>query len=745
MEMMNKLAEGRRLRVLEDVLLALMGLYLLALEADITTFDLPNPVLFRVALLGLMGLAVAARTLAMGLRRREVWIGVGIGVAYALSFVSVRHSFLPLLAVMTVGLVGVDYRRVLKAYLLSVGALLLVAVIAAMAGAIDNLVYFRDGVIRSAWGTLYPTDFASAVLFALVMLWVAFDRLPDWALLPGCAVSLWISRCIAGSRTSFACGLLFVAMILYVILERSALRGRRLSRIVDALLPAAFPVFAAGMLFLIYAYSRGYGFAVAANGFLSDRLRLALEAIRAYGVKPFGVRFEQIGAGFSTFQSANYNFVDSSYPLMLLRCGWALSAVIGVLWVWMTCRAVRRGNRRLALALTLIAFHSISEQHFIEPNFNILLALPLAAWPDASAPAERGRVPGRRAAGIVVALLCAGAAWALPAVFSWLRTMFSVLGLTGGGTRGFVVIALILAMAAACAGIAWGLYRLLASAFARKPADRRAIAALALCAALGIGGFVLGNTRIERFAADKAEIIEAERPAIELATAVARGGVYADDLPEIYRRRFEGIGRTILCGDDCARLGSATVLTAHDHESYPMLQRGFRFAEISPEHALYTSDSAVIEALETAGYATTDYYSAARSVDLARVAALNGLEYTEDRGLRLDGAAEGFSEGPFAELYAGDYTVRYRLRLDGSVAADDVVCTLRVTANYGADTLAEKRIKAKKFDADGALSAKLKFTAGSCQGVAFEVCPAEGVRLEVEKITCRQTPAEPNE
>lgn len=81
-----------------------------------------------------------------------------------------------------------------------------------------------------------------------------------------------------------------------------------------------------------------------------------------------------------------------------------------VLWTWTTVKAIRGGNRKLALAMGVIAFHSVMEHHFTEVNYNILAVMPLAVY---AAQAGAGRK--KRCA-------AAGKAWA-----RWIRATVSAL------------------------------------------------------------------------------------------------------------------------------------------------------------------------------------------------------------------------------------------------------------------------------------------------------------------------------
>ena len=745
---------GKALSALDIAFLALTGVYLLYLTAGITTFYIPFPAWLDTRLLAGMAGVAALRVAALLANDPRAWRsllpGAALAAVYLLAYRSGGYNFLRYLAVLTVGLAGIDYRRVLHTYLLTVGLLLLAAVVAALTGAITNFVFMKDGYIRSAWGIVYPTDFASNVLFVLAALWVARRRLPDWAMLLLALASTLVAWWIVRSSTSFVCGAAFALLVGYRMFEARVIDRRgRLKWVkggVDWLATLSF-ILLAGMMFGLLVLYRGKVFAavVRLNYRLSDRLRLAVNAWKAHGLHPFGAAFEQIGSGGSTLPAKGYNFIDSSYPLILIRYGWVTLAALAAAWTLGVRRAIRIGDRRLALVMALIAFHSFSEHHFTEVNFNILLAMPLAAYPRLSEEAPLPKARRRGWAAAITAAVCAGLAMLLPLGASMLRTAFQALDICGGGKRSLAVIAAILCAAAVVCLFVRALYRLVAALLSGERPCRRALAALAACLAL-VGGTALFCGRlIDRASADNADRMDAEAPAIEAALNGAEGRVYADALPEVYRRRFGGLSRSLLSGEDLARLNGVTVIMEDWRECNPFIESGFLYAPISEAHAIYTNDAGAIRALQGAGLRLTGYYRHEWQADMAFEAGINNLEFTPD-GLEIEGFDRALAAGPYADLYAGQYTVRYDLRLSAdaleneAIRPKDVVCQLSVAAYWGEEVLLTKDVARKRFGDDGALTVEVPFEAESCRGVEFQAFAVGDCPVTVEGVSWRRTP-----
>ncbi len=742
----------RASQALEIAFLALLGLYLLYLSCGRTSFFLPFPWWLDKALLRSTTVVAVLRLLLLGPKRWEPWLSAALAALYYLVFRSTDYRFLVYLAVITAGCSGIDYRKILKTFLWTIGVFACVTVIAALTGAIRNYVYARNGYgIRSSWGFCYPTDFASIVLYLLLMLWAAWRKLPDGAMLFPAVGLVLLARVVARSDTSFLCGLLFVAAIAChwfarrVIDRRPALHWVKTTG--DVLLTAAYPLCAVLMFLLMVVYHKNTGIGTRLDNLLSGRLHLSVAAWELHGLKAFGTPFDQIGNGFSTFTNVKYNFVDSSYPLIAMRYGWVLLLVYGVLWGWTIRRALRCGNRRLALAMGIIAVHCFSEHHFTELDYNVLLVMPFASF--GSEEAEEASAKKRFSIKTGFAWLAAGAVSAamiaLLAVrlLPWLKTLFQAERLCGGGNNGWRVIGILLFSMAALAVAGWMIVCLVHTLMKRGPLKQciPPLAVLLVCVLGLMGGLMAGNRAIAGSADSYEGIVEADLHALEIAADAATGKIYSDWLPEIYHDRISSVSTFSLPGEDMARYKGDTVLMDAGTECSAMFGSGFLYSRISDRHALYTDDDAVARALRDAGYSVTGYYSETKDVDMRRQADLNGLEYSPEDGLLLDGPLQSLGAGPYLELYDGKYTVTFDLQLQEGVSRDNgAACNLRVSSYWGETPLADRWISISEFDEDGTLTVPLSFTVWDGRGIEFLTSVDDGFQAWVRRIRYARTP-----
>lgn len=751
-ETINKLNRQYAPRIadaLETAFLLLTGLYLLRGTEWITAFHLSWPAFLEPCLRYAMLAVAALRWLNSKSPIRDRAIAALMAAIYYIAYRTVGYDFLLYLGILTVGFIGIDARKILKTFLIAVGMMYCATVLAGVMGVITNYVYPRAGRgVRSAWGICYPTDLASLGLFLLLILWVAFRELPDWAMLCLSAAYMAVTWCVARSINGTLCNALFMCAILYRMVESRIVEQRHrlkwMKRSVDRLAMIAFPLCALCIFALLLIYARGTGIGYRINALLTNRLKYMVRSWEQYGPTPFGTPIEMTGNGFSVFPLQNYTFIDSSYLLIILRYGWVLFLALCLIWGWMARKAARSGERRLVLVLILIAVHSIAEHHFPEANFNIFIAMPLASClPQVERREHKeGRPDAGILAGVITALvMVAIACVAAPPLLSRAKTVLESLHMVNGEHKLRLVCLLFGALIVLCA-VAWALSRILKAAFRRSPARDfiRPAAVLALCTVIGGGASLVANRVVRSAIRDNEASVEADREALEIAVKATTGKVYSGVLPEVYHRCVDGISYAAFFEDDLARLRGNTVLMPADSERDAFFNCGCLYVPISEAHALYTGDPAVVEALTQAGYRATGYYSHLREVDLSEAAERNNLTYDEPIGLRLDGDGRGLRKGPYVDLYAGRYTATWELSLPGGAGRDGVVCTLGVSTQYGKEPLLEKEITADQFDVTGRLSVPIVFNIKDARGVAFEAGSSNSQGVIIEAIRYARTP-----
>lgn len=388
-------------RLLEYAYLLLLAFYTLAAFRNTTMLDGSRLVFtweMAAALRILSLLLVGARLArAKSWRWGEIILAALICGALLRSWQHVNRSFIFELAVLIAGARGIDFTKILRVHFYAVAAALIVTVALALGGYIENLVYYRDGVSRMAFGIIYPTDFAAQVFFLTACwVWLRQRKITWWELgiIAALAVFCYV---FCDARNSVACMLLLVLGSVYLKLRR---RGAAKRCRDYALHPAAgwicvlsAPILAAVMILLCRFYS-GEGWMLRLDGILSNRLYYGWTAFRDYSVNLFGQDVYMDGLGgledISVFQHYYYFFLDSSYVNMLFCHG---IVTLTALLAGCAVSALREKRNRAwehLLVLTVVALQCAFEHHFIELVYNpfLLLTLAVSAAASPAAPQE---------------------------------------------------------------------------------------------------------------------------------------------------------------------------------------------------------------------------------------------------------------------------------------------------------------------------------------------------------------------
>ena len=723
--------------------------------------------------LGLMRLRTGLRADFYGAetgreKRKTLWKGA-LALLCAVPCVWVAHrfkyTFLAYLPFVAYCLYGTKADKVLKTFTIAIGTILLATIICSLTGAVENYLYLSaKGKLRGSYGVSYPTDFASYFIYLFAFVWAQQKKHAWWH--TGLFVLLglgmcWLLRMYPHSDTSTILSLVCVAIVLYDALDHRVLsrhRGTRcLSKAGEGLVTWAFPILGAVFFSIVLLYGRGYGFAVRLDRWISSRFSLVWQHYLKYGVNAFGALTPQNGAGHGLIHTETYEFLDSTYGLILIRYGWILTGIFTGLWVWMTHRAYKTDHRRLALAMAIIAIHSFSEHHFTELNFNILLAMPLCVFgagkkPQTEEGPERIRkkrtlrqaFAGSRVPWIMAAVLCALVALLLPRAFSWMRTLFFLQGWNGGGLYSLAALLFCLF----CFGIlavVWLAVSFMACSWIREKKISPLMILGMVTVFIGVSVVVSQMDETIRDGMEREEMqsrIAAEREAVETVLSAAEEPVYGGEIEEIYKRNFDGFSDHLFSDMELGRSARGTILLGHNNEGYQLINTGAKYTELSPFTGLFTYDDAVIEALQAEGYRFHGYFSGEQSVDLTTLGPVNGLGIAETGELMLWGVAHSLIHGPYYDQYSGSYQVTFRLILrDLDVRTenpDREVCLLRASALWGQNIRAERTVTISDFDEDGRLAVSLNYSVNSTRGVEYLVFCRENIPVWIDGITVRR-------
>ncbi|MBO5985993.1 MAG: hypothetical protein J6Q02_04255 [Lachnospiraceae bacterium] len=707
-----------------------IAIYLFGFIAQTTMFSVYyGGTLSSFALMFLKYLAFA-RVLFSLERRKDLVLAGSLGVITFILYQFKPEGLLVFLGVMAFGCIGMEYKRILRVSALVIGMTVAVSVVAALTSTIENLVYLKDQhMIRDSFGICYPTDFASYLFFAFLFFWIAWKKIPCWvSILIGIPFMIIVYK-YALSDTCTICGLAFllVLAILPILQKYLVTEGKVpwLKKCIDLVLLLAYPLFAALMFFLIFLYgtevrSGHQGIACRINALITHRLSLAYDAFCKYGITLWGSALRQQGNGSTTFKIMGYDFVDSSYPLILLQKGAVLFVLITAVWVFLTYRAIRAKDYRLAFGMALITLHSFIEHHFPEAHYNILLFLSCAMIADSKTQDvvnKDAKTADEKLTGLAkkigicaVALICLLVITA-PWLLARLRTVCGMMRLQESALESFLVILAVFVILGVISLLSIGVGKLW-DAIQNKTERKKATSFLASGASLFVIGLVFLLVQTSKACDEAQKLWTSDEAILKVMDESADGKIYSTEFPVFYNKHLKNLKYGIVTGDDLARKQNVTLIVPKGTEYYVLFTKGFIYTAISNTTAVYSNDPKVVDCLRTNGYVPKDYCDELRYVELPT------------------------NTAKLVNLREGNYNVHYRMTItEGDETPADAV-ELTIMGNKGYTILAKELIPASAIKEDGLFEYDIKLNLESdMPGIMFYILPKDGCKVNVEEVS----------
>lgn len=278
------------------------------------------------------------------------------------------------LSIILLGAKDVSIKKIIKSYFVVVSILILITMISAKLGIIENLQFFRDdGKIRESFGAIYPTDFAAHIFYLILSYCYIKKSKVSYA-----NVSIFILIALllykyCDTRLD-SLSIIFISLtFLLVKFERNI----KLGRISKFLLIYSLPIFAIisiGTTF-IYKYNQFNPKLMRLNEILSGRLNLGSLGIDIYGFSLFGQQVLMKGNGGTIEKVSDYFFIDCSYLLIMLKNGVVFSLIICIAFVLSCKKNIDKGNMKLPIIVALIGINSMVAHHFLELAYNPFLVM----------------------------------------------------------------------------------------------------------------------------------------------------------------------------------------------------------------------------------------------------------------------------------------------------------------------------------------------------------------------------------
>ena len=310
------------------------------------------------------------------IKLKKLGIVIGISGFIFLGWVISGYAVIWDIWILMLGAYNISFRKILSVYLAILVPALIVTVIAALCGEIENLTYYPVGRRpRISFGIVYPTDFAAYLFFGFAAYCCWRRTMLRYWEIAGLFVAALFCYYFCDARNSTICLILLGMGCLFAkIWGRIKASGPQkeyaLPVWVKKLLPITPLLFAGAIWVLTALYRDSNTFLAWLNGKLSMRLSLGKNGLKQYGLSLLGQPIPMIGNGSSTDVKPDYFFLDSSYILIGMRFGLLILFSICFLYALYILRAAQGKDVLLMIVLTTILLQCMFEHHLTEYVYN---------------------------------------------------------------------------------------------------------------------------------------------------------------------------------------------------------------------------------------------------------------------------------------------------------------------------------------------------------------------------------------
>ena len=276
----------------------------------------------------------------------------------------------------------IDYRKILKVYLIVEIPMIICTMIVGYTGVITDLVYHRGEQVRMSFGFVYPTDFAAGIIFMVTAWGVLRQVRCTWIEIGLMIISVVLFEKYCDVRNSEIVMMILIICVVYLKIRNklAAKKGKEYTpSLLLKILCLVAPYGLAGFMILVSRFYRpDIEWMAKLNTLFSTRLSLGKEVFDRYDIQIWGQDIPMRGNGGSTEVVADYFFIDSSYVNILMRLG--LVAFILVMLIISIIMIKSLNHPYMLMAMAIVCIHSVMEHHMFEVYYDVFLMLPLAKF-----------------------------------------------------------------------------------------------------------------------------------------------------------------------------------------------------------------------------------------------------------------------------------------------------------------------------------------------------------------------------
>ena len=156
--------------------------------------------------------------------------------------------------------------------------------------------------------------------------------------------------------------------------------------------------------------------------------------------------------------------------------------------------------------------------------------------------------------------------------------------------------------------------------------------------------------------------------------------LYVSKVPYLYQKANLKVEPYVLSFDGIAlKNEEQLVVTRPNDPHFFLIAHGYKFCKISDNTAFFVKGDKLETTLENAGFLLTDYYFK-KSINLKKLAKLNHLKFTEDKGIYIESTKKSIKKTEHEYLIKGNYLIKLELAFNQEINNGELA-TFKLTAS----------------------------------------------------------------
>ncbi len=307
----------------------------------------------------------------------EILSITAVGFCMALNMVKTSRNVMLILYLLVVASKGVDFKKILKVYLVVVGSIVAFTFMASLGGVVENLRYWvsEEHYFRNSFGIVYCTDFAARIFFLMLSyFYLRGEKLRWFEYILAILLTVFVYLSTRG-KLDTSCMIITIVVFLAgnIITKEKGIKQVLKARW-NGLWRAFAPIFiffaAAFMIIITYMFNNEVEWMVNLDEFITKRLSVAHNTWIDHGFGLFGQKLDLIGNGLTTItpEHGEYNFIDCSYVNLLVTSGLMILLIFLLTYSYASFK--NKSDIYLMYAVVIISINAMIAHHFFDMSYN---------------------------------------------------------------------------------------------------------------------------------------------------------------------------------------------------------------------------------------------------------------------------------------------------------------------------------------------------------------------------------------